>query len=128
MKQEILICVPHTEKAEKELKKEKVFCKCDKRNENKEPKDAKVQSSVCDICNKAFKDERCLKIHKTKMNHWKSASKSTNSSISYSSSNFRDKSNKSSSNESNASNSQSKSQKRKKSNSPKSDCKKKVKQ
>lgn len=109
MKQELLICVPHTKKTEKELKKEKVVCKCDKKQET-----TKSTSFICNICDKSFKDERCLKIHKTKMDHW-----GTPSDVSISSSMFRQKSSSSS-----KSNKSKNSQKRKQSNSPKLDKKK----
>ena len=73
MNKDLLLCVPYTLKKEKELKKKgsDVF-KCDKKDEKK----IADKLHKCLLCPKSFKDERSLKIHKTKMNHWESVSSS----------------------------------------------------
>lgn len=134
MVQEIFICVPYTKKAEKDfVERQKKVYKCQNRQKDDDKKENRDDNQfICHICEKSFKNERCLKIHKTKMDHWKSmnSKSSLNSQMSFSSSMFRNGSNKnkSSSKSSNDNHSNiSNSQKRKKSNSPPiTDLKKKL--
>lgn len=39
------------------------------------PKESIVPFFNCNVCKRDFQDERCLKIHKTKMNHWEKTTK-----------------------------------------------------
>lgn len=61
----------------------KEYLHCVSRNKNIDGRDGIVYTCVkdtqssgpsnkleCHVCKKVFKDERCLKIHKTKMQHW----------------------------------------------------------
>jgi hypothetical protein len=41
------------------------------------PKGSDVPFFKCNVCKRDFQDERCLKIHKTKMNHWEITKKNT---------------------------------------------------
>ncbi len=81
--------------------KESLYCVTSKRKINKqkatvyhcerdvnEPAQHAVQQSPkkCPVCNKSFKDERCLKIHKTKMKHGNAPPIASSSSSSSSSS------------------------------------------
>jgi len=39
------------------------------------PKASSAPFFSCNVCKRDFQDERCLKIHKTKMNHWEKPKK-----------------------------------------------------
>ena len=74
---EYLYCVPYDKALPLRKDGIKYHCEKDTLNENNKKDNTKY---ICDVCNKVFKDTRCLKIHKTKMNHHsedKSANKSS---------------------------------------------------
>jgi hypothetical protein len=65
-------CVPH-DKAVKKSKNGVVYhCEIDKKSAAAAQNSSSSSQSAakCRICNKEFKDNRCLKIHKTKKEHW----------------------------------------------------------
>jgi len=59
---ENLYCVPYDKKIK--TRQNVIVYHCEKKIEDK-------KVSKCNVCNKEFKDERCLKIHQTKMKHHK---------------------------------------------------------
>lgn len=64
---ENLYCVPYDKKIK--TRQNGVVYHCEKTVDEKNVPDKKTVK--CNVCNKEFKDERCLKIHQTKMKHHK---------------------------------------------------------
>lgn len=60
---EYLYCIPYDKALPTRKNGIKYHCEKDTINNTDNTK------YVCDVCNKVFKDTRCLKIHKTKMKH-----------------------------------------------------------
>lgn len=73
---EYLYCIPYDKTLPTRKNGIKYHCEKDTNDNNKKEN----TKHLCDVCSKAFKDARCLKIHKTKMKHHqedKSANKSS---------------------------------------------------
>lgn len=75
MIKESLYCIPHNQRINR---KDGFVYHCE-REIDADP----AEKNRCQVCKKEFQDERCVKIHKTKMNHWDlpSASSSNNSPV-----------------------------------------------
>lgn len=71
-KEENLFCIPY-QKAMPLRQKTGIYYHC-QRNEDEK----KLLPKMCNECKKRFKDNRCLKIHQTKMNHPPNVSKKRN--------------------------------------------------
>lgn len=71
------------------MRQQLLLCSTYTKRQSKEKGSDDVQSFNCHTCFKQFKTERSLKIHKTKMDHWKTPINSMASSKTYSSSMFR---------------------------------------
>jgi hypothetical protein len=61
MPKESLYCIPFNKKI---TRKDGFVYQCERDIEGT------ADMNKCPVCNKEFKDQRCVKIHKTKMNHW----------------------------------------------------------
>ncbi len=68
MVKESLYCIPYQSNIKR--RKNAIVYHCDK-DDGIQP--AAESPKICNRCNKEFQDDRCLKIHKTKMNHWGSS-------------------------------------------------------
>ena len=67
MVKESLYCVT----SKRKINQKKAFVYHCERDTNDPIQNDAVQSpKQCNVCKKPFKDDRCLKIHKTKMKHW----------------------------------------------------------
>ena len=62
MPKESLYCIPHSQRINR---KDGFVYHCE-REMDADP----AEKNRCQVCKKEFQDERCVKIHKTKMNHW----------------------------------------------------------
>jgi hypothetical protein len=66
-----LYCVPYNGAVKRNRNGMVYQCEIENEEGNGEAaRPATVGSVRCKVCNLSFKDERCLKIHKTKKGHW----------------------------------------------------------
>lgn len=80
MPKESLYCIPYDQNIQRNANG--IVYHCQKEEDKKQTvstRDSSTSgSNKCKVCKKEFKDARCLKIHKTKMNHWGSSIDSVN--------------------------------------------------
>jgi hypothetical protein len=66
-------CVPYDKAVKKSRNGVAYHCEVDKKAAAQIDISSSQSAVKCSVCNKEFKDVRCLKIHKTKKEHWGSS-------------------------------------------------------
>jgi hypothetical protein len=66
-------CVPYDKAVKKSKNGVAYHCEVDKKAAVQNDMSRSQSAVKCSVCNKEFKDDRCLKIHKTKKEHWGSS-------------------------------------------------------